>query len=331
MAMSASSPLMPGSGFHAVYEEAGVYDEVLLRHYFAGREDTDLVAEWLLDRFGPPRSAEATGPGGLRVVEFGCGTGRVTERTAPYAATLLGSDYSSVMTCAFADRFPSAETLCADTREAVSVLLNGGYAGGFDLVSAFWSLSYPLGACFETLDAAGIHPVADLQAALAAASALVTGLVDLLAPDGHLLALLFDSDSPEQRLVTWAWEKVAPTPFGDRAYTRTVLREELLAAEIAGRGALTWIRLPGVAVAPDRSAAVRWFTAVHFKDLPQLTTDREVMEAVTDFVGCWTGADGTVTLPAGVHLIDFYRDAVGAAHLPTSHQTTAHLSTGQHR
>jgi SAM-dependent methyltransferase len=341
--MNTGTPLGSRPAFRSVYEAPGVYDEVLLRHFFAGREDTDLVSDWLTDTFGPtpPDRGGASSTGlpsagarGLRVVEFGCGTGRVTARTAPYAATLLGSDYSSVMTQAFAERFPGAETLCADTRDAVATLLGGGRQGGFDLVSAFWSLSYPLGACFETLDADGIRPVADLQQGRQMAKALVAGLVDLLAPGGHLLAMLFDADSPEQRLVTWAWEKVVPTPFDDRTYTRTVLLEELLAAENAGRGSLTWTRRPGVAVAPDRTSALRWFTAAHFKDLPRLTRDREVMDAVTAFIDRWTGADGIVTLPAGVHLIDFHRDAISATHLPTRDDTnppTGHEPTGDER
>lgn len=310
------NPSQPRTGFRAVYEEPGVYDEVLLRHFFAGREDTDLVSDWLTSHYDDPSTAGRPDRRQLRVVEFGCGTGRVTDRTAPYATTLLGCDYSPVMTQTFADRFPQAQTLCADTRDAVTQLLRNGHRGSFDLVSAFWSLSYPLGACFETLDATGIAPITDLQEADQTASALVNGLLDLLAPDGHLLALLFDSDSPEQRLVTWAWEKIAPTPFGDRAYTRTALHRHLLAAELAELGALTWTRSPGAALAPDRATAVRWFTAAHFKDLLQLTADREVMDAVHDFVDRWTNADHTVTLPSGVHLIDFHRGAVGAAHLP---------------
>ncbi len=313
---SEPTPRQAGTAFRAVYEEPGVYDEILLPHYFAGREDTDLIAQWLADTYPSSPAAGTPAQPGLRVLELGCGTGRVTTCIAPYAGTLTGADYSPVMLRAFTDRFPAARTLCADTREAVNQLLGEGRADGFNLVSAFWSLSYPLGACFETLDADGIRPVADRQASRHAAGALVAGMVDLLAPSGHLLALLFDSDSPEQRLVTWAWEQVAPTPFGDRSYTRTILHEELLAAERAGRGALTWTRLPGVALAPTRAAALRWFTAAHFKDLPQLITNQEVMDAVTDFVDTWACPDGTVALPAGVHLIDFHRDAVGAAHLP---------------
>ncbi|WP_446221623.1 hypothetical protein ACTWPB_17000 [Nocardia sp. IBHARD005] len=35
--------------FRAVYEIAGVYDKLLLRHYYGGTEDVDLVADWLTE------------------------------------------------------------------------------------------------------------------------------------------------------------------------------------------------------------------------------------------------------------------------------------------
>lgn len=313
-------PLDKAPSFRAVYEQPGRYDDVLLRHFFGGREDTDLVAEWMAAAFGPPPGPAAAGAKGLRIAEFGCGTGRVTDRLAPYARQLLGADYSPAMTDAFQRHFPQARALCADTRDAVAALLAEGFAGHFDLVGAFWSLSYPLGACFESLDGDGIRPAPDPGAAHQAASAFVSGLVDLLAPGGHLLALLFDSDSPEQRLVTWAWERIAPTPFADRAYTRTILVQKLLAAEAAGRGNLTTTRLAGVAVAEDRARALRWFTSAHFKDLPKLVLDPEVIHAVNGFVTRSTCPDGTVVLPAGVHVIDFHRGPAGPTHLPADRQ-----------
>lgn len=301
--------------FRAIYEQPGQYDEILLRHFFRGREDTDLISDWMVSTFGqPPQTREAAA--GLRVLEFGCGTGRLTERTAPYASSILGVDYSPVMTEAFIQRFPTARSMCADTRDAVPALLSQGLTGRFDLVSAFWSLSYPLGAYFESLDASGLRPVEDLGRARRGVADLVTGLVDLTAPGGHLVAMLFDADSPEQQLVTWAWERVAPTPFGERSYSRNLLLQGLLASEAAGCGTLTTTRLPGIAVARDAVEAMRWFTAAHFKNLRQLTGDAEVIAAVNRFITLATGPDGTVLLPAGVHLIDFHRGDTTHAHLP---------------
>ncbi|MBB5159088.1 class I SAM-dependent methyltransferase [Saccharopolyspora phatthalungensis] len=230
--------------FRSVYETGGVYDRSLLPHYYDGREDLDLISELLTVHYGQHAR-------NLAVVEFGCGTGRVTARLAPYARHLVVADYSPTMIDAVRERYPQAGTLRADTRDAVAELFGEGRAGSFDLVGAFWSLSYPLGEFFESMNAAGIQPVADVAAARVEASAFVRDMTRLLAPGGHLLALFFDSDTLEQRLVTRLWEQIAPFPEEGRSYTRNLLLSALRDAEAAGEGALTHTRRGGTAWAPN--------------------------------------------------------------------------------
>lgn len=306
-------------GFRAVYAEPGIYDQVLLPHGFGGISDDELVWQLLREHYGPP-PAEPAEPR-LRMVEFGCGTGRVTGHLAPYARRLLGVDNSPAMTAAFAARFPAAETRTADTAAALTALHREGAAGSVDVVGAFWSLSYPIGACVETLTAEGIRPVPDPEDGRRRAAALVDALVGLLAPGGHLLALFFDAESPEQRLVTRAWETIAPTPFGDRGYALQILTGALQAAEHRGDGRLRRRHLTGSAVATDPAAARRWFTAAHFKDLPALTGNPALLAEVDALIAESTRADGTVHLPAGVHVIDFHR-------APTATPATAAAGVG---
>lgn len=298
--MTTSPDDSTGDGFRAVYSEPGVYDEVLLPHYFGGVADDELVRDLLRDHYGPPPAEPR-----LVMAEFGCGTGRITRHLAPYARRLLGVDDSPAMTAAFATAFPTADTRRADTAEAVELLHGEGAAGRFDVIGAFWSLSYPLGAYVETLTSDGIRTGPDPAQGLRRAAGFVDALVGLLAPGGHLLALLFDADSPEQRLVTRAWETIAPTPFGDRGYTRKILIDALTGAERRGQGTLRHSHLRGYAVATDDAAARRWFTAAHFKDLPALVGNRELMADVEQFIADCTQPDGTVHLPAGVHVITF--------------------------
>ena len=70
---------MSDTTFREVYEAEGAYDRLLLPHYFDGREDIDIVEDLLADTYGPARQD-------LTVVEFGCGTGRITEAVAPYGS-----------------------------------------------------------------------------------------------------------------------------------------------------------------------------------------------------------------------------------------------------
>jgi SAM-dependent methyltransferase len=290
--------------FKAVYRVPGIYDAVLPAHYYGGKEDVDLVGHLMSEHYGPPRPE-------LRICEFGCGTGRVTSRLAPYARQLVAVDSSRAMLDAFGARFPEARTRCADTRQALTQMLDEGSAGAFDVVGAFWSLSYPLGDFFEEMTAQGIRPVADQAAARRRARHLVRDMVSLVADNGHLVVLFFDSETPEQRLVTRAWERIAPFPEGGRGYTRQLLLDELRAAEDRGEGWLTHTRKGGIAHAPSTEAARAWFDQLHFKNMPALVNDREIQAEVAEFIADHALPSGAVALPSGVHVIDFQatRDA----------------------
>jgi SAM-dependent methyltransferase len=76
--------------FKAVYRSAGIYDAVLPPHYYRGAEDVDLVVRLMAEHYGQPRHE-------LCIAEFGCGTGRVTARLAPYARQLVAIDSAPAM------------------------------------------------------------------------------------------------------------------------------------------------------------------------------------------------------------------------------------------
>ncbi|MDG4765117.1 class I SAM-dependent methyltransferase [Solwaraspora sp. WMMD406] len=288
------------NGFKSVYEAVGVYDRVLLPHFYDGIEDIDLVGRFMAEKYGSPGTACQ-----LSIVEFGCGTGRITARLAPYARRLVGVDYSPAMIEAFQARYPHARTHCLDTREAVAGLLDDGQADAFDVVAAFWSLSYPLGECFEQMTADGIRPEPDTGSARRRAGQLVRDLLRLVAPGGHLLVLFFDSETREQHMVTRLWEKLAPFPEGGRGYTRQLLLDELYAAERRGQGNLTHVRRAGVATASDRDAARAWFATVHLKGMPALVDDPQAQRDIDQFVTACSRPSGQVDIPTGVHVIDF--------------------------
>ncbi|WP_227999082.1 class I SAM-dependent methyltransferase [Nocardia australiensis] len=299
--------------FRSVYEVSGVYDRLLLPHYYHGREDIDLISDLMQQHHGEPAAD-------LEIVEFGCGTGRVTSSLDPHARKLVVADYSDTMIEAATARFPRAETICADTRDAVTRLHADGRAGHFNVVGAFWSLSYPLGEFFETMTPTGIRPTADQHGSRSAAVEFVHDLLGLLASDGHMLALFFDADTPEQRLVTRQWERIAPFPEGGRRYTRDLLLDALREAEDLGHGTLTHIRYGGTALARDRDAAQKWFEAVHLKNHPLLVRDRQVRAEVAEFIAHHEQPDGQIAIPSGVHVIDFHTVVHPSCHLPMQAQ-----------
>jgi len=289
------------SEFQAMYRNARLYDDVLPQHLFNGVEDVELVARLMRDHFGRPASSRA-----LSVVEFGCGSGRVTASLAPYASKLVAVDKSPSMVATAAARYPSANVRCLDMQQAVAQMVDDeGLVGTFDVVGAFWSLSYPLGECFEELTVDGIQPAHDQTRARQRAGRLVRDLIRLVAPDGHLLVLFFDSETREQRLVTRLWERIAPFPEGGRDYTRKILVEELRAAEDRGDGWLTHTRHGGVAVLPTKQAALAWFRHAHLKDLPMLVNDPVVQDEICRFIDACTVPSGTVVIPSGAHVLDF--------------------------
>ncbi|MFF2040885.1 methyltransferase domain-containing protein [Kitasatospora sp. NPDC058170] len=296
--------------FREIYQAAGLYDRLLLPHYFDGAGDTDLVRRVMERHYGLPDGDPA-----LRVAELGCGTGRVSACLAPYARYLRATDYSSTMIDTFRARYPEAEALQQETTVSVRRMLDDGMAGSFDIVGAFWSLSYPLTDFFEELGAAGIVPRADRAHARAEAGSLVRDILRLLAPGGHFLALFFDSETPEQQLVTRAWGKVAPFPGTGRGYSREILLAELQYAEAQGQGRLNVSRHGGIAVAPDQAAARAWFATVHMKSLPALVDDPKVHDEVDAFVDRHTRPGGTVFIPTGAYLIDFWAGSTDR-HLP---------------
>ena len=300
--------MTPAVPFHAVYDTASLYNRRRLPHYYHGREDVDLVTEVLACHY-----SDATAK--LAILELGCGTGRITEKLVPYARRLVATDNSTAMLDVVRSRYSQVSCVCADTRDVVAVFRTDE-AHGFDVVVDCWSLSYPLGAYYETLTAEGVHLAEDTARSRVEATRFVHDLVMLLAPSGHLVVLFFDANTPEQRLVTRQWERIAPFPEGGRGYTLNLLLRGLRQAEDEGQGTLRHTRWSGTAWAPSYASAIAWFYDVHFMSLPALVGNPQVQHEVTAFVERHTLPDGSVALPSGVHLIDFHAISHPSCHLP---------------
>ncbi|WP_116043570.1 class I SAM-dependent methyltransferase [Amycolatopsis palatopharyngis] len=299
--------------FNAGYRYSEIYEEVLPPHYYGGKEDLDLVRDYLSTHLGPPPDA-----GKHEVLELGCGPGRLTSLLAPYAARLLATDKSEGMISAVRQRFADITTRCTDTESVVHALHREGRSNSFDLIGAFWSMSYPLLECFEETTADGVVSTTDPEQGRTRARSLLQHLVDLLAPGGHMIMLFFDANTEEQRLVTNLWERIAPFPGTGRDYTWNLLHDALIDADIDDRGTFHHARLPGVAVLRSTTAAQDWFLTGHLNNYAKLCNDPRVHSAIDAFVHKHLRPDGTVHIPSAVHFVDFHADTNPSRHLPTA-------------
>lgn len=301
---------MSAQEFNAGYRNSEVYEEILPPHYYGGREDLDLVRDFLSTHLAANAAQH------YDVLELGCGPGRLTTLLRPYAANLLATDKSEGMVSAIRHRFPDISTRCADTESVIHNLHAEGCVNNFDLIGAFWSMSYPLLECFEETTADGVISTVDPNTGYNRARALLRALVDLLAPGGHLIMLFFDSDTEEQRLVTRLWERIAPFPGTGRDYTWRLLHDALVDAELEGRGTFYHARLPGVAITQSVTAAHDWFFTGHLNNYAELCADQEVHNAIDAFVHKHLQPDGSVHIPSAVHVIDFHAAPTRSCHLP---------------
>lgn len=286
---------MTTTEFRSVYSKQGRYDELLLPHIFDTKTDVDLVAERMKEHYGEP--AERS----LAVCDLGCGTGRVTAALEPYATSLVGVDSSEAMIRAITKQFPGSRTVCADLPAGIAEL----EPAMFDLVGSFWALSYPIMAYFEHLDPEGITENLNEARATIAARELINRIIGLLKPGGRLIVEFFDSDSPEQQVVSRLWERLAPPPGGTRAFSRLLLLDTLTRAARRGLGRVRVDHFQGAALAKDADAARSWFLHVHAKSHDAILNDPRTRADVETFITAHERTGGTVHLPAGVYLIEF--------------------------
>jgi SAM-dependent methyltransferase len=287
--------------FNEAYGDASVYDKMLPPHVYLGVEDDELLARVLMANLGaPPKTPH------MRVLDIGAGPGRMTHPLQPYAAQLHGADKSTGMMQRFATAFPAARTTVADTESLLATLHSAGEAATYDLVSASWTLNYPLLECFEETTADGVSTTQDLEGGIARANTIIDRLIGLLADGGHLFAMFFDSETEEQQLVTSIWESISPFPGSGRGFTWELFRDGLFRAERARRGRLSMMRVPGWAVCDDVAAAENWFYHVHLNSFPPLIGDAGVRARIQRFATDHLHEDGKVYLPSAVHVVHFH-------------------------
>ena len=92
--------------------------------------------------------------------------------------------------------------------------------GSVDTVSWLWSMNYALLQHYERYDSeSGSVQLRDWTAADQLGRERLRAAIDAHRK-ADVFPIMFDSDSPEQVLITGIWSRVAPFPFHDRSHTR---------------------------------------------------------------------------------------------------------------
>jgi SAM-dependent methyltransferase len=279
----------------SMYAKVGLYDEILPPYIFDGQSDEELLATELaaLDR---------RGAAGTKALELGCGTGRMTTVLRRHAPRLICIDNSEAMLTVFRQRHPDLHVKCIDARTHVSDSIET-----FDLVTAFWSLNYPLLSCFESHNGTEIRQL-DPDEGLHNARAFLRALLERVGPAGNLLVFFFDDESPEQQLVTRLWERIAPFPGTGRGFTRILLLDYLMNLQDQGEGSVTHRHLLGHAHADSLRSARRFVLEGHLRSFPGLADHPDVLNEVDQFLNKYRNSNGTVDIPAGLHIVRFARN-----------------------
>lgn len=273
----------------SIYARPGLYDQALPRYEFSGATDDELLRQELRQLPEDPVPA---------AVEIGCGTGRMTRILRGHATELTCVDASGTMLAVFRKRYPGLSPVHADARDFLARSRRSCYG----LATAFWSLNYPLLSCFETNAGDRIN-AKDPKQGRADAAELLTNLTGVLTPGGVLLVFFFDPHSPEQRFVTDLWETIAPFPGTGRDYTRQLLLDHLNGSP----GQLVTRNHAGQMVAPSLERAETWFLDGHFRSFPGLADDPKIRRKIHEFLTGHQHPDGSVRVPAGMHIIRFTR------------------------
>lgn len=226
----------------------------------------------------------------LTLMDCGAGTGRIWRLLAPEIRSILAVEPNTAL---WVER-PGVSYIA---EEGLSSMARFG--GGFDLICWLWSLNYALLSFFESYDpvekAVRLQDwqVGDQQCRMRLSAALEA------TPQTRILIVYFDSDSIEQQFVTSLWQKVAPFPFNNRAYTRQLF--ESVASQVCSETGREFskMHIAGQALFRSEHDACQSILGFHLRG--HFEHDEYARLTVADFVKHYNN-NGAVQIPAGVFI-----------------------------
>lgn len=276
------------------YLDPAYYDGILKGYYFGGREDLDILDEYLE---GVPQ--------GSRVLELGCGSGRATERIVEKLgqASIDLVDLSGEMVGFCETKFGDNPAVNVYQSDSIDFLAR---ESTYDSVVTLWNLSHSIHQHMFRLGREG-------------GSEYVGGILDdflinRLAIEGTMHMVHYDIQSPEQRLVNpWRlklWEAADPTYDASGQSPSKLLIDETLSG-LKNRGYVDYsaAHLKGDPIVYE-SAEVALETFLnfhmegHFNNSPELP---EVIKSLQDGFAEYTNEDGTVSIAPGAFVYDIKR------------------------
>lgn len=237
-------------------------------------------------------------------IELGCGTGRFTKVIAQFSEKLIAIDPSDLMVSHCRDllrNITSCDVYCSSAEDIVT----SGIVSQAHLVTAFWSLSYPLQSFFElTLENDGriVQKVTDAEA-VKRADLFLKKLFSNYVCCTYLF-IFFSDESEEQQWVTKKWQEIGILPGGSRNFTWLLLKKHLDRLNEEGHIVKCEI-IEGWLNCPDEITLANVFLDHHLRGLTPLQTNRDelITELIEEMSRFRLEENGAFQVPASFRLV----------------------------
>lgn len=237
-------------------------------------------------------------------IELGCGTGRFTKVLAQFSEHLIAIDPSELMV-SHCSKLLQNMTSCDVYQSSAQDIVASGIVSKANLVTAFWSLSYPLQSFFElTLENDGriVQKGTDAEAVKQAE----LFLNNLFSNDVRCtyLFIFFSDESEEQKWVTKKWQQIGLLPGGSRNFTWLLLKKHLDRLIKQGHIVKSEI-IEGWLNCPDELTLVNVFLDHHLRGLTPLQTNRdELITELIEEMSCFRFEEnGSFQVPSAFRLV----------------------------
>ncbi|GAX48218.1 methyltransferase domain-containing protein [Pseudolactococcus reticulitermitis] len=269
------------------------YEKYLPKYYFFDDEIREYVEETVVVENKLSRESFNS------VLEFGVGSGRITELLMPISKKYKGIDISDSMIKRINRRFPveKSQFEVFDINEFINQNIDG--LRQYDFIGSYWAFNYAILSFFEyrDLSTGKTYAIDNLTEAEEKAKEQITKLFSNLSKGTKFLFLYFDAYSVEQSYVTSVLEQSLPFPYNDRGFTFRLFKKILHQLESVK---FVHEHKSGFVILDDDEHLIEYFKNLHLKGY--LDSD-ESIELLMNTFRAYKYEDGHYEIPAGMNII----------------------------